>query len=255
MIALILCMLQLDYTSRLSPAIGQMDERVLLQHKSVATDAGTTPGRRFFTDLSRCLPPRALSTYIRLATVDRAMLKTSRGQHYADDQMRLIRTRNAVQHALVSLPAWSAVDKAEQRDCDEDAYKCCRLASALYSGLALFSLPPHLGWHTRLAGRLRLQLQQQLLNPKNLGQSAQQKEQLSGMVLWCLAVGCAASQWNQHREFYTRSMRAYILQNGISSLGEIESIAGQFVWSSDAGSQALQVYGFFDGVQSQMKAE
>ncbi|RMZ15908.1 hypothetical protein D0862_01500 [Hortaea werneckii] len=162
-----------------------MDPSILRHHRVQSSEPGmSAPGRGFFTRIAGGLPSHALTVMIRLATIDRYMAACRLRRLQPEEEENLIATRNAVQHALLSLPTWESLTKEEQIHGNKKAYECCFQTAALYSNAVIMGFPPHLGWHVNLLHNLR-----SIIGPDPVDEW---DDNMHDLLIWSLSVGALA---------------------------------------------------------------
>ena len=184
------------------------------------------PGRGFFTRIPGGLPSRALTAMIRLATIDRYMADCRSRRLEPDEMQSLIATRNAVQHALLSLPTWDALRNEVKTYAHKQAYECCFQTAALYSNAVIMAFPPHLGWHVNFVHNLR-----SIIGPalaEGLGDS------MHDLLIWSLSVGALASFRTPERSFFEDCLKELLRLRRITSWPEVQIILEEFLWSDAA---------------------
>ncbi|KAI7352952.1 hypothetical protein KC320_g4250 [Hortaea werneckii] len=182
-----------------------MDPSILRHHRIQSSEPGMpAPGRGFFTRIPGGLPSRALTAMIRLATIDRYMADCRSRRLEPDEMQSLIATRNAVQHALLSLPTWDA----------------------LSSNAVIMAFPPHLGWHVNFVHNLR-----SIIGPalaEGLGDS------MHDLLIWSLSVGALASFRTPERSFFEDCLKELLRLRRITSWPEVQIILEEFLRSDAA---------------------
>jgi hypothetical protein len=130
----------------------------------------------------------------------------------------LIRTRNTVQHRLLSLP---------RRDfiliVDHAVFEACRLAAMIFSDLVIFPLPSATKVRSRLAGMLRRTLERIAID---------YKRNVHGQVLlWTVVVGAAAaSDLEEHQSWYRSTLRQYCDTLEVQEWQDLHSIMKRHLW-------------------------
>ncbi|KAI7172010.1 hypothetical protein KC316_g10930 [Hortaea werneckii] len=204
-----------------------MDPSILRHHRVQSSEPGMpAPGRGFFTRISGGLPSHALTVMIRLATIDRYMAACRSHRLQPDGQESLIATRNAVQHALLSLPTWESLAKEEQAYGNKRAYECCFQTAALYSNAVIMGFPPHLGWHVNIVHNLR-----SIIGP---GPVKEWDGNMHDLLIWSLSVGALASFRSPERSFFEDCLKSIMKLRRITSWPQVQSILEEFLWSDVA---------------------
>jgi hypothetical protein len=204
----------------------QPQETILRSHNMLRSKGGNTPGKAFFARVPGGLPPKALAVFVRIATIDRHMA-TRRGKDLEkSEENEVVRTRNAVQHSLLSLPEFAALDADESKGTHPMMYELCRLTAVIYSSAVIMGVPPHLGWHTVLVKRLRKMLEACKLE--------ECKDEESDLLVWSLCVGGLAAWRSPHRTFFETSLKEVVHRRKLSNWQKVERIVEDFLWSEAA---------------------
>lgn len=197
------------------------DPEVLASHRMLRTTYGQSPGKGFFKDMS-IFPLNTLSVFVRLATVDCYMAANVGTKMSEMEYDRMLETRNAVHHALLSLPAAELPDTRRPQAFKSLGYEICRVTAIIYSTAILWGLPPHRGWHQKLAHNLR-----ELLEKLEPGSEPD-------MIVWALCIGGLASNGSSDRNFFEERLRRLIKDKGLIAWPRIECIVADFLWSRRA---------------------
>ncbi|KAI6889473.1 hypothetical protein KC360_g240 [Hortaea werneckii] len=204
-----------------------MDPSILRHHRVQSSEPGMpAPGRGFFTRIPGGLPSQALNVMIRLATVDRYMADCRLRRLQPDEEESLIATRNAIQHALLSLPAWDSLTKEERAFGNKKAYECCVQTAALYSNAVIMAFPPNLGWHVNFVQNIR----------SIIGSAPVEEwdDDMLDLLIWSLSVGALANSRTPERRFFEDRLSTVLKLRRITSWPEVQSILEEFLWSDVA---------------------
>lgn len=200
---------------------------IIAQHNSLLSSHGNSAGRGFFTRIPCGLPAKSLAVFVRLATVDRYMAENS--GHYETDEAyrRMMNTRNAVHHSVLSLLPWDMLDDVERRSTSSAVYECCRTAAVLYSCAVLYGLPHHLNWQARPVEHLQ----------ELVASGRHELREAPEVLLWTLCIGALATLSSHGRAFFDRNL-AELCEQGDGtyrwSFAECRVIVEDFLWSRRA---------------------
>ena len=165
------------------------------------TSSESTSGRGFFVETLSALTPRSPVVFMRLATTNHAMqsVDSADASRHGEVLSSLMYSRNAAQHSLLCLESWEQLDEKDQTSAHRTVYDACRLTALIYSNALLFAVPHHSGWHTALAGKLRMVLE--------YGERLDSwRTWMQATLLWCLMVGGIAAFQSSDREYFERSL-------------------------------------------------
>jgi hypothetical protein len=202
------------------------DESILRSHNMLRSKAGNAPGKAFFAKIPGGLPPKMLSVLVRLATIDRYMADRRGKDLDKDEENHMMQTRNAIQHTMLALPAFSDLSEDDSSGAHPMMYELCRLTAVIYSGAVIMGVPPHLGWHTALVKRLRKMLEACKMD--------ECKDEESDLLVWSLCVGGLAAWRSSHRAFFETSLKEVARRRKLSNWQKVERILEDFLWSEAA---------------------
>lgn len=166
---------------------------------------------------------------IHLATINGIISNAQHQPLTAQKRQAVLATRNALQYQLLLLPEWHDLDEDAQTHSDESLYKICRLTAIIYSNAVLFGLPPHRGWHTNLAMRLREESQIPDDTPHRSTGS-------DDLLLWVYFVGGMAAFRSPARLYFESALRDLLRRRRKRSRtwDMVEAVLGEFMWSRAA---------------------
>ena len=139
-----------------------------------------------------------------------------------DDLEKLITTRNAIHHALLSLPPSTASAGPASETTEGIKYEMCRIAAIIYSTAVLFGLPADSGWHLPLLDRLTLCVESLPEDPHE------------NLVIWALCIGALTSSELSARGGFEDRLRGAIADRQLASWSDVEAILEGFLWSASA---------------------
>lgn len=197
--------------------------QALAKQRGLALPRDHTPGLAF-SEIVGGLPGDALDVFLDLAAVDSIMARFN--ETSSENAERLVNVRNAVIHRLISLPSWDELDTNEKEGRSSSVYDVCRLTSVMYATAVMLGMPPHLGWHVRLAGRLKALLEAAELD--------QWWEDTSDLFVWSLVIGGIASYRSPYKEYFERTLRQTLVRRGWLSWLVVRKRIRGFLWSDNA---------------------
>ncbi|KAK3649660.1 hypothetical protein LTR56_006843 [Elasticomyces elasticus] len=206
------------------PCTWQLHDSVLCSYSVLGPLARHTPGHGFFTKVPVGMPA-SMSVLVRLATVDRYMSER-RGKLWDEDEAyQVISSRNAAQHALLSLPDLTDFGPRDVHGTQVLMYGICRLTAVIYSNAVILGLPPHSGWHTALVKRLRRLLEVcRISNP----------DEASDLLVWSVCVGGLAALGSPHRCFFETFLKDIVRTRKLLMWRDVQIILEDFIWSDAA---------------------
>ncbi|KAK5695012.1 hypothetical protein LTR17_024696 [Elasticomyces elasticus] len=206
------------------PCTWQLHDSVLCSYNVLRPLARRTPGHGFFTKIPGACPA-SMSVLVRVATVDRYMSER-RGKAFDEKQeSQLISSRNAAQHALLSLPNVTEFSHDNVHGTKVLMYGICCLTAVIYSNAVILGLPPHTGWHTLLVTRLRRRLE--------VCQGLKVDE-ASDLVVWSVCVGGLAALGSPHRCFFETFLKDIVKVRKLLTWRDVQTILEDFMWSDAA---------------------
>jgi hypothetical protein len=148
------------------------------------------------------------------------------------DLQILLSKKNAIHHALLSLPT---ADEALIPERDRGVYECCRLGGILYSTAVLFPLPKSTGTLPRIASMVRTAVEGFRLETCFEG---------GGKVLiWILLLGGIAAEGTLERVWFLRRLKPLLAMEGITSWTSLNGLVARFLWMESACADgALKVW-------------
>lgn len=191
------------------------------------------PGRGFFTLPHPSLTPRLLRVLLNIAAVHATMTSHRTVPLSHTTRRAAIETRNALQHALLSLPAWQDLPPADRVEASESVHTICRLTALLYSNAILLGFPAHTGWHTALAQTLRstlCDLSFEFWVPE-----------YDDLAMWVLVVGGMAAFRGPDREWYENELRRAWVRKGRPRWSKVEGVLEGFLWDRAGGRHGAAV--------------
>jgi hypothetical protein len=208
------------------PCFWTADRDILLSHTNLSSGSGSSPGRGFFVHSSGGLPPQALSSLMKMATLNQYMSARREAVLSQNNRRKLLDTRDVLQHELLLLAPWDELDEPSQRCSFRHVYECCRLGALIYSNGVILGLPPHRGWHTKLSRLLR-----------GLVESVEAKvwaDELSELLIWSLCVGALAAQHSSDRQWYETTLKFAFAMKRLTTWAAVEDILDGYLWCSAA---------------------
>jgi hypothetical protein len=183
-------------------------------------------GQGFIYKIPGSLPDAARSTFVELSVVD-TMLSTRR-QQWSDTPgfQALLRTRNGLHHAVLSIPPWDDLDPEEKHSTHSTTYEACRLTAIIYSNSVLMGFPNNTGWHKIHLKRLRMVIT--LSDAHNHGHN------MSEFLVWVSFVAGIAAYQLPEFAFFVEVLRKTCVSLGVKKLADARSILRDFIWSDDA---------------------
>ena len=188
---------------------------------AILSSTGSAPGHGF--SVRNDLPDQAVDALVLLATVDR-YISQHRNEGLDNDvtMSRLVDTRNAAHHAILSLADWK--EQPQTGISSELVYECCRLTATIYSNAVVHGLPLQLGWHQKQVHQLRLLFK----GPVSDSQNA------SDVFVWALCIANLAASGSPDQDFFESRLGSAIAKRGLSSWSMVEKIVEEFLWSRTA---------------------
>ncbi|KAJ9614313.1 hypothetical protein H2200_002449 [Cladophialophora chaetospira] len=130
----------------------------------------------------------------------------------------MIRTRNTVQHRILSLPRRDFILVS-----DHAIYEACRLAAMIFGAMIIFPLPRATNIKARLAGMLRWTLERL---PSELESTSQRQ-----ILLWAFMLGAiAASNSKGDRDWYCMMIKKQSRLLGIEQWSDIQVMMNNHLW-------------------------
>lgn len=130
--------------------------------------------------------------------------------------------RNFTHHALMSLCSSREFEIATGNLCD-DLYEPCRLASAVYSILVIFPMPPTLTLYKKVAAELRQSLIGQVAM-ETLGAARLE------LLVWTLTMGALVSIGLPERAWFMTQMTRALDRLEIRALSGFKALLQGFLW-------------------------
>ncbi|OAG41520.1 hypothetical protein AYO21_04222 [Fonsecaea monophora] len=129
----------------------------------------------------------------------------------APDLTDIVNAANATHHKLLSLRPRITLDPQQT----DYLWNLCRVSGLIYSDLVLFPLPPTTGVKPRLAGELRLAIDNFEIFRAEETAYIDQRIETEGyicLVLWALTLGSLAALNTPHRRYFVQKMQEYIVR-------------------------------------------
>jgi hypothetical protein len=183
-------------------------------------------GQGFIYKVPQGFPEVATSVFAGLSTINSTMNIKRQQFSDADEGQALLRARNGMHHALLSLPSWDELDDDSKRDTHSVAYEACRLSCIIYSNAILMGFSYNTGWHETHVKRLRILLA--------LFDGHAQAEDMLELLTWVLFVGGIAAYQLPEFPFFVKLLRKTMIQRGITSLADVRKGLEDFIWSDNA---------------------
>lgn len=190
-------------------------------------------GRGFINQVPGGLPSEALGTLQRLSMVDKLLDNFSSKLVSQSDDILLATLGNAVQHELLSLPSWRALDEDDRQGCYLATYEVCRITAILYSNAVIFPMAPNASWLEKLLKQLRLVLETSNMSLWDHGTLP--------MLVWSLFIAGMAAFWTRHRSFFVTNLQSTLLMAGLTSWDAVHAVIREFLWRGDACGQGAAI--------------
>lgn len=200
----------------------KMERSILTRYPISAENKANAPGRNFFVVVPGGLPSNAQAILVRLARIDRIMSSHREVDCKPEIYRAILRTRNAVHHALLSLPSWDNLPSEDASYTLHTPYELCRRAAILYSSAVILGLPHDLGWQSVQAHEIRLLIE--AANVEYLVASARD------LLIWVCSVGARAATDASDHCFFQSLLMSVLAKYGMQSI-EALSINERFLWS------------------------
>ncbi|KIW93435.1 uncharacterized protein Z519_06040 [Cladophialophora bantiana CBS 173.52] len=178
--------------------------------------------REIFPSLrNRTVFKQLLSILCAMSTICKALTHLRQGGTNPAFFTNIIRTRNRVQHRLLSLP-----HQESSSDLDHGIYETCRLAAMIFSDMVIFPLPPATEIRPRLAGMLRKTLESL---PVHLERASHTE-----ILLWAAMLGAiAAAKTEKHRTWYHLAVKQYAVLLGAGRWTEMQTVLKRHLWMEE----------------------
>lgn len=183
-------------------------------------------GRGFANRVPGGLPVGALTTLQRLSMIDKLLDNFSGRTASVSEDITLAQLGNALQHELLSLPPWQALDEKDQQSCYLVPYGICRITSMLYSNGVIFPIAPSARWLEKLLRQLR-----SLLETSN---RSEWDQSTTPMLIWSLFIAGMAAYWTSHRAFLVTHLRSTLAMVSITSWDAAKPVLQEYLWRDDA---------------------
>ncbi|KIW34175.1 uncharacterized protein PV07_00970 [Cladophialophora immunda] len=123
----------------------------------------------------------------------------------------IVNAANEAHHKLSSLRPRITLDPQKA----DYLWNLCRVAGLIYSDLVLFPLPPTTGARPRMAGELRVAMENfevfQAEETAHLDQSTK-TEDYTCLVMWALMLGGLAALNTPHKRYFVQKMQEYVVR-------------------------------------------
>lgn len=195
----------------------------LCEQQSFSASESHTPGLAF-TNLAGSLPGRTLDVLLEVAAVSNIMARF-RDTSW-DNMEQLLRVRNAVLYRLITLPSWDELSGTERHGSNQSIYDICRHTAVIYSTAVLLGMPPHLGWHIRLSGKLKVMLE--AMSPETW------REDPPDFLIWSLFIGAVASYRSEHRAYFQKHLQQALIRRQWLAWSVVREHLHGYLWSDNA---------------------
>jgi Fungal specific transcription factor domain len=143
------------------------------------------------------------------------------------------RTRTAIQHKLLTLPAVDELNFPEgDAETPPNVYECCRLTAMIYSVAVVYPVPNSYDLLQELVKRLKTAIE--VLDVYN--------RDLDGILLWILVLGGIAALDKPERPWFTSQLHLLSRRIGVADWDTVEDKLESFLWLDSAcgsGGQML----------------
>jgi hypothetical protein len=150
---------------------------------------------------------------------------------------RIADSRNKLTHRTLSLPSAKDLEFSQKIAIVSDeeyrnleVYEACRLTAVLYTIMVVFPLPRSKRARDHLMPRIRGALE--CIDPYSV------KEEICGLLFWCLAVAGVAADGYPSRDWFLRRLLPVSSILKIENWSETEKFLEKFAWLRCACSQA-----------------
>jgi hypothetical protein len=176
-------------------------------------------GRGFSRNVPGCLPSGILKVLERIACVDKLLDGFTTRTAPPAEEYHLTQLTYAVQHELLSLPAWQILTLEEQEGSSFATYELCRITAMIYSTAVIFPISPSSPW----LGKLLAQLKQMIV-------MASWSQSTMPLLVWTLWIGGLAAWQTPHRPFFTRNLQSVFARSALTRWLDVRNTLVDFLW-------------------------
>jgi hypothetical protein len=138
----------------------------------------------------------------------------------------VIRTRNTVQHRLLSLPRREFVLVP-----DHAIYEACRLSALIFSDMVIFPLPAAKNVGPRLAAMLRQTLERLSGPAPNHNTDMDGETDHAPVLLWVVMLGAiAGANTKGLRDWYCAMLHRYAVLLGVTAWSDVRVLLQKHLW-------------------------
>jgi hypothetical protein len=143
--------------------------------------------------------------------------------------LALTSRRNAIHHALLSLPTMDEVNPVLTEN-QKSVYESCRLAAMIYDLSIIFPIPPFSGVIQRLVSNAKVVLDSMRLEVV-FGPSAK-------ALTWVLFMAGTAAEYMSERPWYVERLKMVLASEEIYQWETVKGILNSYLWMSSAMDEA-----------------
>jgi len=175
------------------------------------------------------VPEQALIVMLDLQHISVIIEAYTQGTLQNPEVLALTSRRNAIHHALLSLPTMDEVEPVLTED-QKSIYESCRLAAVIYDLSIIFPIPPFAGVMQRLVFNAKVVLESMRLEVL-IGAGA-------NPMTWVLFVAGTAAECMSERPWFVEKLRMVLTAEGLHEWNTIRGILNSYLWMDSAMSEA-----------------
>jgi hypothetical protein len=180
------------------------------------------------------LPNCLMFVLANLRTMDRAMEMSSQRRLLESEFHQLINTRDAVQHRLLSLPAWEDLELVERVNITAGVYNATRIAALIYSNSVIYPQAAASEWHIGLLERIKSLLTRSQIN--------NWPEEMQDLLTWILVVCRLVAYKTKYEAFFEAAWERHVIRNpDLCSVQCVRRVVEGFLWSESACGRGFAI--------------